>query len=185
MLTTGRLPVKTRTWASLAAGLAVAGILTACAPHGTPMTQVAYDASDGVRTTVGDVSLLNLIVFTEDGEDGNLTGTVTNRGDDDLELTFQYESAGDKVNVTLEVPARETFQLGRDEGQLLLPAIDTAPGALFALYVQYGSTPGKQVQVPVLDTRLIPEYDGLLPTPTPTPTPTETAEPEPTETPAP
>lgn len=177
--------MKTRTWASLAAGLAVVGALAACAPHGTPMTQVAYDTSDGVRATVGDVSVLNMIVFTEDGEDGNFTGTITNRGDEDVELTLQYESDGEKVDVVVGVGARETVQVGSgDFGQVFLPGIDTAPGSLLKLYLQYGTFPGKQATVPVLDNRLIPQYEDLLPTPTPTPTPTEVPTPDPTETPA-
>lgn len=188
VLTTGRLPVKTRSWATLAAGLAVAGVLSACAPVGTPMTQVAYDASDGVRATVGDVSVLNMMVFTEDGEDGNFVAGVTNRSEQDVELTLQYESDGDKVDVIVEVPGGATVRVGDgDFGQVLLPGIGAQPGALLKLYLQYGSEPGKLVNVPVLDDRLLPEYENLLPTPTPTPTPTETpaVDPEPTETPAP
>jgi hypothetical protein len=96
---------------------------------------------------------------------------------------LQYLSDGDKVEVELEVPAGETVRIG-EKGQVLLPAIDTAPGSLLKIYFQYGDRPGKQADIPVLDTAL-PEYDGLLPIPVPTPTPTVTATPQPTETPAP
>ena len=67
---------------------------------------------------------------------------------------------------------------------MLLPGLDTPPGALVKIYFQYGDESGKQIDVPVLDTAL-EEYDGLLPSPMPTPTPTVTATPVPTETPAP
>jgi hypothetical protein len=177
--------VKVRPWASLVAALTLVGALAGCSVFASPMTQKPYDASDGVSATVGDVRLLNVLVFTEDGEDGNLAGAAVNSSDSDVDLVVQYESDGDKVNVELEVPARTTVHFGAGEsGQLFLPGIDTAAGALLKVYFQYGGEQGKQIDVPVLDDRL-PEYDGLLPTPTPTPTPTVTATPEPTETPAP
>lgn len=190
LTTTGRPSVKTRNWASLAAGLALVGALSACSVFSVGETQRPYDPSDGVRVAVGDVQLLNLLVITEDGQDGNLLGSANNASDEDIDVTLQYESAGEKQDVTFEVPARTTLHFGQgEEGQFLLPAIDALPGSVLAVYVQYGTTPGKQIDVPVLDNRL-PEYSELLPTPTPTPTPTVTAdpestEPETTETPAP
>lgn len=175
--------MKTRPWASLAVGLALVGALTACSVFAAPQTQRPYDASDGVRATVGEVQLLNMIVFTEEGEDGNFTAAAVNSSDRDVELTLQYESDGERVDVTVDIPAGRTFNIGVDE-QVLLPGIDTIAGGILKLYLQYGSEPGKLADVPVLDASLN-QYDGLLPTPTPTPTPTETATPEPTETPAP
>ena len=176
--------MKTRPWASLALGLALVGALSACSVFTLPTTQRPYDASDGVSVHVGDVRLLNVIVFTEDGEDGNFSAGAVNTSDRDVELTLQYESDGERVDVVVDIPAGTTFNLGGDGDQVFLPGIGVMPGGLLKVYVQYGSNPGKQIDVPVLDTSL-PEYDGLLPTPTPTPTPTETAAPEPTETPAP
>ncbi len=177
--------MKLRTWASLAGALTLVGALAGCSLFATHQTLHPYDASDGVSVTVGDVRLLNVLVFTEDGEDGNLTGAAVNSGDRDVDLVIQYESDGEKVDVELEVPARSTLHFGAgEEGQLFLPAIDTAAGSLLKLYFQYGDVQGKQATVPVLDDRL-PEYEGLLPTPTPTPTPEVTGTPEPTETPAP
>lgn len=179
----GRPLVKARTWASLAGALTLVGALTGCSIFSVGMTQHPYDASDGVSVTVGDVRLLNVLVITEDGEDGNLIGSAVNSGDSDVDLVLQYESDGEKVDVEVEVPARSVLRFG-EEDQVQLPGIDVVPGSLLKLYVQYGSQQGKQIEVPVLTDEL-PEYDGLLPTPTPTPTPTVTATPEPEETPAP
>lgn len=179
----GRPPVKVRTWASLAGAVALLGALTGCSVFSVGMTQHPYDASDGVSVHVGDIRLLNVLVITADGEDGNLIGSAVNSGDDDVDLVLQYESDGEKVDIEIEVPAQSVLILGQEE-QLLLPAIDVIPGSMLKLYVQYGSEQGKQIDVPVLTDEL-PEYGGLLPTPTPTPTPTVTATPEPTETPAP
>jgi hypothetical protein len=68
----------------------------------------------------------------------------------------------------------------------LLPSIDTKAGSLLPIYFQYGTEPGKQLDVPVLDGSL-PQYATLLPTATPTPsvTPTPTVTPSPTPSPTP
>lgn len=175
--------MRVRTGASVVAAFVAIVGLSACS-FAFPQTQKPYEASDGVSVTVGDVRVLNAIVFTEDGEAGNFFGAAANSGDSDVTLTLQYVSGGEKVNVAVEVPAGETVRLGGADGQVFLPGIDAIPGSLLSIYFQYGEHPGKQIDVPVLDTAL-GEYDGLLPTPTPTPTPTVTATPEPTETPAP
>lgn len=161
----------------------VATALVGCV--GKVQTQIPYDPSDGVGVSVGSVRVVNLIVLTEDGEDGNLIGAAVNGGTEDVELVFQYGSGSDRTEVSVEVPADETVHLGTgDEGQLFLPGIDAQPGDLLEIYVQYGDEQGALARVPVLDGSL-PEYSDHLPTPTPTPTPTETTGPEPTSTPTP
>lgn len=182
---TGRVPVRVRFGASLIAAIALVGALSGCSLFATHQTLHPYDPSDGVSVTVGDLRLLNVMVFSEDGEDGNLSAAAVNMGDSDIDLVVQYVSGGDKVNVDVEVEAGETVIFGTgDYGQVFLPGIGVAPGDLLKIYFQYGDKQGKQIDVPVLDTRFA-EYDGLLPTPTPTPTPTVSATPESTETPAP
>jgi hypothetical protein len=176
--------VRIRSGAALVAASALALGLTGCSLFAVHQTLHPYDASDGVSVTVGDVRVINAIVFTEDGQDGNFSAAAVNTSGSDIELTLQYLSDGDKVNVDIDVPAGETVHFGGDDNQVLLPGLDTAPGSLLKIYFQYGDKPGKQIEVPVLDTAL-EEYDGLLPSPTPTPTPTVTATPAPTETPAP
>lgn len=186
--------MRFRTGAAVLAASVLAAALTGCSLFAVHQTLHPYDASDGISVRVGDVHLINALVFTEDGQDGNFTGAAVNTGDSDVDLVLQYVSGGDKVNVELEVPAGETVRLGSgEEGQVFLPDIDTAPGALLKIYFQYGDKAGTQADIPVLDTAL-EEYDGLLPTPTPTPTPTQTlipgetlapADPAATETPAP
>lgn len=175
--------MRVRTGALIAAAIALVAGLSACS-FAFPQTQEPYDASDGVSVTVGDIKVINAIVFTEDGDDGNFFAAAANSGDSDVDLTLQYLSDGQKVNVEIEVPAGETVFFGGEDAQVFLPGIDAAPGALLSIYFQYGDRPGKRIDVPVLDTAL-GEYDGLLPSPTPTPTPTVTANPTPTETPAP
>lgn len=165
-----------------AAALLIAGLalsLTGCNFFVPQWTTTAYDPSDGVSARVGDIELLNAFVITEDGEDGNLVATAVNRGDDDVELVLQFTSNGERTDITVEIPARSSVDLGFGaEGQLFLAGIDTPPGALLAIYLQYGEQQGRQVLLPVLDGSLS-EYAQLLPTPTPTPVESPAPEPEP------
>jgi hypothetical protein len=144
-----------------------------------------YDPSDGVSVSVGDVDVLNALILSEDGVSGNLVFSALNTGSKDVDLTVQYESNGEKVDLEIPLDAGATTDLGfGDEGQLFLADIDTQPGGLLAVYFQYGDAQGRQLLVPVLDGAL-EQYSPYLPTPTPTPTPdpTESATPTPTPTP--
>ena len=120
-----------------------------------------YDPSDGVSADVGALDLRNILVVSEDGEDGNLVLTVVNTGEDDVELGVQVGEGGGEPLI-IEVEAGATVSLGGDEEPLLLEGIDTQPGALLPLYFQYGTAEGIEKLVPVLDGRL-PEYSDLAP----------------------
>jgi len=120
-----------------------------------------YDASDGVSVNVGDLDVRNILVVSDDGEDGNLVLTVVNTGEDDVELGVQVGEGGSEPLV-IEVEAGATVSLGGDEEPLLLEGIDTQPGALLPIFFQYGTAEGIEKLVPVLDGRL-PEYSDLAP----------------------
>lgn len=152
-----------------------AAVLSGCSLLVAPQTQHPYDPSDGVGVEVGDVKILNALVITEDGEVGSFSGTAVNRAEDDIDLTLQYVSGGDKVDVVIALDAGETVILG-DELAVRLEGIDAQPGSLLEIYFQYGDEPGKQVAVPVLDARL-EQYVDLVPMPVPTPTPSATSTP--------
>ena len=127
-----------------------------------------YDASDGVSLDVGDLDLRNVLVVSEDGEDGNLIMTVVNNGDEDVELGVQFgEGGGDTQTVEIEAGATAAFGVDEVEGidvldPIVLEGIDTQPGALLTMYFQYGDAEGIDKQVPVLDARL-PVYADLAP----------------------
>ncbi len=130
-------------------------------------TTEPYDASDGVAADVGDLDLRNILVVSDDGDEGNLVLTVVNNGEDDVELDVQLVASGDTQ--TIEVAAGSTVGLGAADVEgidvldpILLEGIDTQPGGLVDLYFQYGSAEGIEIGVPVLDSRL-PEYSGLAP----------------------
>ena len=152
--------------AALAIGLALGA--SGCSMLTYQATTEHYDASDGVSLDVGDLDLRNVLVVSEDGEDGNLIMTVVNNGDDDVELGVQFGEGGGEVQ-TIEIEAGSTVAFGVEAAEseeqlepLLLEGIDTQPGALLTMYFQYGDVEGIDKQVPVLDARL-PEYADLAP----------------------
>ncbi|MFF2372669.1 hypothetical protein [Agromyces sp. NPDC058110] len=141
--------------AVLALGLAVGA--TGCSMITYQATTEHYDASDGVSVTVGDLDLRNILVVSEDGEDGNLVMTVVNTGDRDQTLEIEAGSATQE----LEVEAGSTLVLGDGENEpVLLEGIDAEVGGLTPIFFQYASEEGIEKQVPVLDDRL---YPGLAP----------------------
>ena len=150
--------MRVRTGASIVAAFVLAVGLSACSVFASPHTQKPYDSSDGVSVTVGDIRVLNAIVFTDDGENGNFFAAAANSGDTDVNLTLQYQSGGEKVDIVVEVPAGETVYLGGDSGQVFLPGIDTIAGSLLAIYFQYGDRPGKQIDVPVREQLIVELY---------------------------
>ena len=164
--------------AGLAALLAIA--LAGCNFFTPQATLKPYDASDGVSSVVGDVTISNALVLTDDGVSGNLLFTALNPTDATIPLTVQYESHGTRTDVTLTLAASGSTDFGfGDGGQVFLTAIDTPAGENIPIYFQYGDEQGKQLLVPVLDGSLA-QYEPFLPqTPTPTPTPTPTGTPNP------
>ena len=178
--------MRARVVASAGLTALVAIALAGCNFFTPQSTLVPYDPSDGVSTRVGDVDVLNAVVISEDGVNGNLMFSALNSGTDDVDLTVQYESDGEKVTLDVPVDAGTTGEFGFGEGgQLFLAGIDTPPGGLLPIYFQYGDVQGRQLLVPVLD-GAVEQYAPFLPTPTPTPTPQPTeAVVTPTPTPTP
>ncbi|MGN6326770.1 hypothetical protein [Pseudolysinimonas sp.] len=173
--------MKARAIASIMA-VALVGTGIAGCTFVTPIeTQHIENVVDGQNIVVGDVRLLNTLVITKNGRNGNLVARAYNDSSDEIDLTLQYDVSG-KHTITVPLAPNSETDLGfGKKGQVLLPRMDTKAGDLLPLYVQYGDQPGKQVTVPVLDNQLS-EYRDLLPTPTPTPTPTFSATPIPGQT---
>jgi len=172
--------VRAATAAAIAA-LVILGV-AACAPIASLKP---YDASDGVSTTVGQVKVLNALVLTKSGKDGNLLFSAYNPSDEPVELNVQYDDGGSRTTVvaTLKADATTDFGYGKN-GQFLLAGLGKKPGSLAHIYFQYGEEEGSELTVPVLDGSL-PQYQNLLPTPTPTPTPTPSLTATPSATPTP
>lgn len=155
--------VRTRIVTSVVVAALVLLGTTACNFVAPQATLKDYDPSDGVSATIGNVKVLNTMVISEDGEEGNLVTSVVNNGSDRVQLNLQYESGSTKVNKKFAVGAGHTQKVGTPDGmQLILEGIDAKPGDLMPIYIQYGNEEGKQLLVPVLDGTL-DEYADLLP----------------------
>lgn len=164
----------------------VAASLAGCTFVTPIATQYQYAPSDGVIGTVGEIELLNVLVLTDDGENGNLLFAADNPLSESVDLGIQYVSeGGERIDLVVEIPPSsfESFGFG-DGGQLHLPEIGAIPGGLLGVYFQYGDESGVELDVPVLDGSL-EQYEPFLPTPPPTPEPTGSVEPVESATPEP
>ena len=145
--------------AALALGIAIGG--SGCAMITYQATTEKYDPSDGVSADLGTIDLRNVLVVSEDGEEGNLIASISNTGEDDATLEIEVVETGDTFEV--DVDAGETVSLGAaDEEPLLIADLGAEVGGLVAIYFQHGTEEGRELGVPVLDGRL-PEYEDLVP----------------------
>lgn len=173
--------MRTRIAASAVLAIAILSGTVGCGLLAPQATTIQYDASDGVSAQVGDVAIRNAILLSEDGELANLLVTLVNTGDSAHNVHVQYEAGGEKVTHSLIVEPNSTVTLGTPGAPAItLEGIDTEPGALFPIYVQYGNEPGAELLVPVLEGGTGP-YSTL--SPTGAPAPTRSAEPTPAATP--
>lgn len=185
---------KTRIAASVVLMTGVALGTAGCGFTATQATSIAYDASDGVSGTVGELELRNAILLSNDGDTANLLLSVVNLGEEAVQLNVQYEADGEKVTARETIAGLTTVTLGStDEPEIVLENIDSQLGSLFPVFLQYGNETGVELLMPILDGSL-DAYSSLTPvapiaTPTATPTasatPTATATPTPTATTAP
>ena len=143
--------------AALALGIAIGG--SGCAMITYQATTEPYDPSDGVSADVGDLALRNILVVSEDGDEGSMTLSVSNSGSEDA--TLELEVGGETLEV--DVDAGQTVAPGAgDEDPLLIERLDAEVGGLVPVFVTTEGAEGREVRVPVLDGRL-PEYEDLLP----------------------
>ncbi|WP_378145361.1 hypothetical protein ACFJGV_17430 [Cnuibacter sp. UC19_7] len=150
-------------------------------------TTYEVETSDGVNADVGDISIRNATLISDDeGELASMLVSFVSTSQSDELLTVQYEdSTGKRVSQKVSVAGKQAISSfgGKDGDQILLENV-SKPGSLFPVFFQYGSEEGQQVLVPVLNDSL-PEYSGLAPTPSPSPTPRPTTPATTTPTPVP
>lgn len=182
--------VKTRIAASVVLMVGVALGTAGCGFTATQATSIAYDASDGVSGTVGELEFRNAILLSEDGDTANLLLSVVNLSDAAVQLNVQYEADGEKVTERETIEALTTVTIGAtDAPQITLENMGALPGDLFPVFLQYGDETGVELLMPILDGSM-DVYSTLMPvaptgSATPTATPTATATPTPTATTAP
>ncbi|MFT4123564.1 MAG: hypothetical protein QM635_07015 [Microbacteriaceae bacterium] len=152
-----------------AASVVVAASLvlgTAACTFVTPQaTRNEYQPSDGTAADVGDIELRNVIALSDDGTSASLSFGVVNTSDDRIAVTFGYATTdGTEAKQTIVIPAGLSAVGGGDDDQtLVLSDLDVTVGGTVPVFVQYGTTPGKQLQVPVLDGAQ-EQFSTLVPT---------------------
>ena len=146
---------------------AVVLVGTSACTYMTPQSTVKIsNVSEGINATVGAIEVRNAVLLSDDGETGSLLVNLVNTSDNGISVKMQYEDANsNKVNKSVFVnPGAVTSLGGEDSEQLVFENLDTAPGQLFPMFVQYDDVTGSQLQVPVLD-QTVDFYKGLMPSP--------------------
>lgn len=151
----------------LAASIAVAAALmvgtTGCTFTAPIATQKVYDPSDGVGTQVGELLVRNAILIGDDPETLNLVMTIVNQGQTDRRLAVQWSEGGQRVTEEVFVTANgRTAFGGPEQSQVIVTGSTTMIGGLVPIFFSYGTVPGVELLVPVLDGRL-PEYELFVP----------------------
>jgi hypothetical protein len=154
-----------------------------------PMTTMNdYEAADGVRVELGDTVVTNLLILTAaEGEPGTMLGAVTNRGEDDIELTLSLrptEEGQEEAEIaTVSIGGGDTVifsperadaggedtaedtgatSRGAERATVDLEQVPARPGALADLTLTSDREGSVDVRVPVLDGTL-PSYTDLVP----------------------
>lgn len=139
--------------------------LTGCTFFTPQATTMKYDPSDGIGTTVGDITVNNALLVTADGENAALIVSLQNSSQFGEQVSIQYENtAKEKVNDSVFVNSQSVVSLGASgPSSVVLTGVAAPAGSLFPVFIQYGDVTGKQLWLPVLPPNA--PYEGLAPTP--------------------
>ena len=155
--------MKSRLAASIALAAALLIGTTGCTFFSPIATPKVYDPSDGVGAEVGDLLIRNAMLIGDDPDNLNLVVTIVNRSDSDRRLSVQWASGGERITESMFVNANgRTAFGGPDQDQVLVTGSTNVIGGLVPLFFSYGTAPGVEVLVPVLDGRLL-EYELFVP----------------------
>ncbi|MGB3413657.1 MAG: hypothetical protein WBA28_02965 [Microbacteriaceae bacterium] len=145
----------------LAAGLA---LTTAGCGFMVPLaTSQHFDPSDGITVKVGEITLGNMIAFSDNNGDSNIVfGAVNDTGRaQTVNLQFTSES-GQKVTVPVRIEAGYG-PYGTEANDQIIAKGGGGAGTLQEIYVQYGDELGVQTHIPVLNANEWDIYKGLNP----------------------
>lgn len=151
----------------LAAAVALAAALmigtTGCTFSAEIATQKDYDPSDGVGAEIGDLAIRNMLLIGDDGDTLNLVMTVESISDSSQRLSVQWQDSGERVTEDVFIdPSGLTAIGGPEQPQVIVTGAGGQVGGLVPVFLSYGSQPGVEVLVPVLDGSL-PEYTLFVP----------------------
>jgi hypothetical protein len=170
--------------AVLAVGLALG--TTGCTFFAPQATAIKYNPSDGVSINVGELQVRNAFAISPKGTDANLIGVFLNSGSKPIDVELQYTAHKDGESAVLTThflldPGKPVSYGNPGVKQVVFRDANVPAGALLKIFIQYGSTTGKNLLIPVLDGSQA-EYANLGPSPLPKPTATSTDVPTPTPT---
>ena len=151
-------------WASAVALTAALMLgVTGCTFSAEIATQKDYDPSDGVGADIGDLAIRNILLIGDDGDTLNLVMTVVSESDSSQRLNVQWDDGAERVTESVFVdPDGLTAIGGPEQPQVLVTGAGGELGGLVPVYFSYGTEPGVEVLVPVLDGSL-PEYTLFVP----------------------
>ena len=138
------------------AGVAIAAALisaTGCGYIYTPPTTLQYAASDGVKADLNGVEL-----SSGKGADGRLLGTILNKSDHDITVTFAFPS-GEK---SVKVAKGQQVRLESNDSQVIVPKISQTPGETLANTQVSSNDQSTNLNIPILDGTL-KEYASYMP----------------------
>jgi hypothetical protein len=148
-----RRPSQIAAVAVLCAMLAGCSFITPQETKGMPETSI------GRNFRVGDVMVGNIVLVTDDGQVGNVVGTLVNLGSRTTRLTITSDR-GDSFTVTLD--PNVFVQVGRPGGVIDFVDIASPAGSLSDTLFRVEDGSERTVAVPVLDDSL-PQLEGLSP----------------------
>jgi hypothetical protein len=162
--------------ALLAVGVALAS--TGCTFLAPTATAIKYDPSDGVSLNLGHLQVRNAFAISPKGTDANLVGVFLNSGSDPIDVELQYtahvKGASQVLTTHFEVDPGKPVSYGNaGVKQVVFRNANVPAGALLKIFIQYDTTAGRNLLIPVLDGSQA-AYQHLKPSPLPKPTPTAT-----------
>lgn len=157
--------MKVRVFVAVALAAGVVLGTSGCGLLQPQATRIQYDPSDGVSVQLGDIYLDNILVISDNGEDGNLLMAVTNATGEDVTLDLGFVSAETLAEGEVIIPnnVKVPTSFGTDkENTVILNGIATIPGGLLEMAFALPGGQAQTILVPVLNSEL-PEYAGLEP----------------------
>jgi hypothetical protein len=124
-------------------------------------TDYAYQASDGVSATFGDLDVRGLAVIGESKDAaGVVIGQLVNTSSEDLTVSISSEGS-EPTEVT--VPRHGSVSLGEDGESVTLSKVAAAPGEVLEVQVATSATGQNLLTAPVLPA--LGYYEGVTPAP--------------------
>lgn len=192
---------RLRSAAAVAISVVSLSGVAGCAVFSPPTVLRPYQPSDGLSTTVGDVSVRNaLVVSGSAGQPGVVSAALVNSGEQAAQVTVTVDTGSTPTSSTFTVAPGTSFTIGSGGGAanltggdvesdttgwMQVPTVTEVPGALVPMTFATGGATAS-LDAPIV--RPCFAYANLTPTPSaggsatpsasPTPSPSDTCQPQ-------